>query len=164
MDISPEQAKKVSEWVRAGEDLATIQQRIKEEFALSLTYMDVRFLVDDLDLELQDVPEKTQDKDATANESKATDGDAEPQGDQVEDLEPMNAGLGDVSVEVDAIQRPGAVVSGSVTFSDGESAGWQIDQLGRLGIIPSRDGYRPPEQDMEIFQMKLQEALQQKGF
>jgi hypothetical protein len=71
---------------------------------------------------------------------------------------------GAVSVTVDKIQRPGAVVGGDVTFSDGVSAQWQIDQMGRLGIVPPKEGYQPPEADIAEFQTQLQAILQKQGF
>ncbi len=37
---------------------------------------------------------------------------------------------------VDTVARPGAMVSGSVTFSDGQKGHWYLDQMGRLGVAP----------------------------
>ena len=54
MTLTPEQKKIVSEWVAAGDSLSTIQNKLRESFQVSLTYRDVRFLVDDLNLELKD--------------------------------------------------------------------------------------------------------------
>ena len=53
MPLSPEQKQAVAAWVAAGDSLAVIQKKLSEQFKLSLTYMDVRFLVDDLGLELK---------------------------------------------------------------------------------------------------------------
>jgi hypothetical protein len=53
MSLSPEQTKAVASWVAAGDSLAVIQKKISEHFHVSMTYMDVRFLVDDLGLELK---------------------------------------------------------------------------------------------------------------
>ena len=52
MSLTPEQKQTVATWVAAGDSLSTIQKKLGEHFKLSLTYMDVRFLVDDLGLEL----------------------------------------------------------------------------------------------------------------
>src|SRR5690606_36103849 len=54
MSLSPEQTQSVAQWVRDGASLSEVQKRIQEEFQDSMTYMDVRFLVDDLDLTLKD--------------------------------------------------------------------------------------------------------------
>ena len=54
MELSPEQKQAVAQWVANGDSLSAIQQKMTEQFKVSLTYMDVRFLVDDLNLELKD--------------------------------------------------------------------------------------------------------------
>jgi hypothetical protein len=71
---------------------------------------------------------------------------------------------GSVSVTVAEITRPGAVVSGSVTFSDGKRAEWYLDQFGRLGVVPSEQGYKPPPADMPAFQRALEGELAKLGF
>ena len=48
MELSEEQINEVKVWVRAGVSLSDIQNRIRTDFEVSMTYMDVRFLVDDL--------------------------------------------------------------------------------------------------------------------
>jgi hypothetical protein len=69
-----------------------------------------------------------------------------------------------VSVSVDQIARPGAVVSGKVTFSDGNTAIWYFDQTGRLGLSPQQPGYRPPPADLQQFQMLLETELAKMGY
>jgi hypothetical protein len=64
---------------------------------------------------------------------------------------------------VDELARPGAVVSGQVTFSDGNTAAWQIDELGQLRLAPQQTGYRPPPADLEQFQMALETELSKLG-
>ena len=44
MDLNEEQKSAVKGWVEAGAELGEIQSRLKEEFDLSLTYLDTRFL------------------------------------------------------------------------------------------------------------------------
>ncbi|WP_309383463.1 hypothetical protein [Cerasicoccus frondis] len=153
MNFTDEQKKQVIAWVSAGEGLAEIQRRLESEFGAQLTYMEVRFLVDDLELDLVD---KEQPKaDLNDADKPAVDGNAS--------LVDDGAG-GSVQVEVDAVTRPGAMVSGTVTFSDGESMGWQVDQMGRLGLIPGpTEGYRPSEDDIMEFQTLLEVELRKKG-
>jgi hypothetical protein len=67
-------------------------------------------------------------------------------------------------VSVDQLARPGAVVSGKVTFSDGKSADWYLDQMGRLGVVPRDKGYKPSAADVQAFQMQLQNELAKLGF
>lgn len=54
MTLTPEQQQAVSSWVAAGDNLSTIQKKLHDEFQVSMTYRDVRFLVDDLNLALKD--------------------------------------------------------------------------------------------------------------
>jgi hypothetical protein len=68
-----------------------------------------------------------------------------------------------VSVSVDQVARPGAVVSGRVTFSDGQKAEWYVDQAGQLGLAPQQQGYRPPASDVQQFQMALDAELSKMG-
>jgi hypothetical protein len=56
------------------------------------------------------------------------------------------------------------VVSGKVTFSDGMQAEWYLDQMGRLGLVPQQQGYRPPPTDVQQFQMALDAELSKMGF
>ena len=64
---------------------------------------------------------------------------------------------------VDQLARPGAVVSGKVTLSDGNTAAWQLNELGQLGIAPQQPGYRPPASDVQQFQMALEAELSKLG-
>jgi hypothetical protein len=68
-----------------------------------------------------------------------------------------------VSVTVDQVTRPGALVSGKVNFSDGKSADWYLDQMGRLGLAPKEAGYKPSEDDLMDFQTELQTELARLG-
>ena len=65
---------------------------------------------------------------------------------------------------VDTVTRPGAVVSGKVTFSDGKSAEWYLDQYGRLGMLPGEKGYKPSQNDIMAFQTELQNQLARYGY
>ncbi len=149
----------VTGWVAEGADLATLQTRIRESFNQSLTYMEVRFLIDDLGLELIDPKSKTsveQPKQADTEEPSQTAVNEEAIEPEVMD--------GGVQVEVDGVTRPGSVVSGTVNFSDGKSMAWQLDAMGQLGLIPGSDpDYRPSAEDIAAFQRELQSVLSQKG-
>jgi len=56
-DLSNEQKTTLAAWVAEGLPLAQIQKRVNSEFGLQITYMELRFLIDDLNLALQDKPE-----------------------------------------------------------------------------------------------------------
>jgi len=164
MNLDPSQKSAVAQWVADGESLSSIQEKISTEFGVKLTYMETRFLVEDLDLALVD-PEVPAEEAEAAQPADAP--DAGP-GDDPVDLEDAGfdgaAGAGRVSVEVDKLTRPGAVVSGSVTFSDGKTATWMLDQMGQLRLMPAQEGYQPGEDDIQAFQTALQDELRKQGF
>lgn len=153
MELSDLQKKSVVSWVQANRSVGEVQRLLREEFGLSLTYMDVRFLIDDLDIALVDAPESS---DEAASGAKAV---------EAAEAELVDEPAG-VSVDVDIVMRPGALVSGTVRFSDGKSLGWQLSASGQLGLIPDEDDpqYRPSTGDLQDFQLKLEEVLRQKGF
>ena len=60
-----------------------------------------------------------------------------PAPDEVLDGEmPEPSGGGDVSISVSPVTKPGMMASGSVTFSDGVTCDWYLDQFGRPGLVP----------------------------
>jgi hypothetical protein len=160
MNLEEAQKKKVESWINEGLKLSEIQTRIDKELGVRLTYMEVRLLVDDLKLTLKD-PEPP--KPATPAPAKAEEPAPEAEPLEPEPLDPPSAG-GQVSLTVDQITRPGAVISGKVTFSDGQKAVWYLDQTGRLGLGPEKQGYRPPASDVQQFQMLLESELSKLGF
>ncbi len=163
MELTNEQQKALEKWISDGLSLSSIQAQLNEEFSLSLTYMEVRFLVDDLNLTLQDKPELSDavpnDNLESANQSAPGDSDS-----AAEDLGGGGDAFGSsLTVEVDRLMKPGAVVSGTVKFSDGVNSSWTIDQFGRMELNPSQEGYQPSAEDLQAFQKELQSALQKHG-
>jgi hypothetical protein len=151
--LTPEQITKVAAWVAEGATLSQVQERLSSQFEVSMTYMDVRFLVDDLNLALVEKEEpKKPEEPAVETAPTASAAPAAP------------AVPGAVTVEVDTIAQPHAMVSGHVTFSDGEKADWYIDHQGRPGMAARTPGYRPTPQDITDFQVKLDAALRQAGY
>ena len=156
MNLTEDQRQRVTAWVVQGAKLSEIQSRLAEEFAIKLTYMEVRFLVDDLKLTLKDPePPKT---------TTPIPEPVKPAEDKILPAANETAASGKVSVGVDQIARPGAVVSGKVTFSDGQMADWYLDQTGRLGVVPAKQGYKPSAADVQEFQAALQKELMRMGF
>lgn len=196
MNLTPEQKQAVASWVAAGDNLSTVQRKLSEQFKISLTYMDVRFLVDDLGLELKTPAPKANPNDvvgaaASGPARGAAPAPAEKKGlmdklkekvglgggnDDTQDLPPEDdfaedeefapgpAGAGSVKVDIDRIVRPGAVASGSVTFSDGVTGKWAVDQYGRLMLETGQKGYQPPAADVPAFQRELSVQLQRQGY
>lgn len=186
MTLTPEQKQSVASWVAAGDTLATVQRKLLDQFKVSMTYMDVRFLVDDLGLELKNAAPKADVSDVTKAPEKpaATPGDKKGFLDKMKEkvglggdtAEPDEAGMvpdddldeapagGSLKVEVDRLVRPGAVVSGTVTFSDGVSGKWAMDQYGRLMLETGQKGYQPNAADVQAFQRELSAQLQRQGY
>jgi hypothetical protein len=153
--LTPEQITKVSAWVAEGATLSQIQERLSSQLEISMTYMDVRFLVDDLNLALIEKEEPKKPEEPSVAEAAPAEAAAPA---------PATQGAGVVTVEVDTIAQPHAMVSGHVTFSDGEKADWYIDHQGRPGMAARTPGYRPTPQDITDFQAKLDAALRQAGY
>lgn len=208
MTLTPEQKQTVASWVAAGDNLSVVQKKLAEQFKFSMTYMDVRFLVDDLGLELKNAAPKADAADvgrtppanvggvppglrnrgdggpprsATAEKKgfldklkekagvgQNDDEDDLPAEDMPEpaagDLPAPSAGPGGVTLELDRIVQPGAAVSGNVTFSDGVTGKWALDQSGRLMLETGQKGYQPSAPDVQAFQRELQTQLQRHGF
>jgi len=194
MSLTPEQKKTVASWIEAGDNLSTVQTKLTEQFKLSMTYRDVRFLVDDLNLAIKDAAPKLDTSDVSkaqpvpaaspaqkaGSEKKGfiekakeklglgggaqADSDADA-GEDEEFDEDEAAGSATVRVSVDEVTLlPGAIASGAVTFSDGVSAKWVVDQYGRPGFSEiSQPGYRPSPADGQAFVRALSAMLQKRG-
>lgn len=151
MQLTDDQKRTVAGWISEGAKLSEVQQRLAEEFGIRLTYMEARFLVDDLKL----VPKETVVAPAAQTDASATpaqpDAPAEP------------SSPGEVRLRMDQIMRPGSLVSGSVTFSDGVTAEWYLDQTGRFGLVPPKPGYRPSQEDLADFKVLLESELARQG-
>ena len=174
MTLTPEQKQAVTAWIAAGVNLSAVQQKLSEQFKISMTYRDVRFLVDDLGLELKNAAPKVDTSDLSKTAvSKPVPGveRADPSA-LADDEFPPDEGVpavppavpGAFALEIDRLMRPGTMVSGSVTFSDGVSGKWALDQQGRLMLETPQKGYQPSPADVQIFQRELQAQLQRQGF
>lgn len=160
MKLDEGQRLKVVAWIEQGLKVAEVQTRLASELGVNMTYMDVRFLIDDLKLRPKDPEPTVPAPTPTASASPAA--GAPPVHDLTPEAESAPTGAG-VSTSVDHIAKPGALVSGKVTFSDGQKAEWYLDQTGRLGMVPPVPGYRPPQEDVPIFQQQLQDELAKLG-
>jgi hypothetical protein len=172
MSLTPEQKQAVSDWIAAGDNLSAVQKKLSEQFKVSMTYRDVRFLVDDLGLELKNAVPKVDASDvsktppAPAPAPSAAEADGLPSDSFPEDegVPAQPAATGTFSLEVDRIMRPGTMVSGAVTFSDGVTGKWALDQQGRLMLETPQKGYQPSPADIQTFQRELQVQLQRQGY
>lgn len=139
--LTPEQKDALKQWAAEGATMSDLQRHLKDDFGHSLTYMDTRFLILDLGIELVETPKV---------EAK-------------EDEKPTPVPTGFVTVTMDSLTLPGALVSGKATFSDGETAVWMLDQNGRPGLDPDTEGYRPTPEDIKEFQLQLRDLIQKSG-
>ena len=159
MNLNDQQKQTVKKWVDEGKSVSEIQKLISSEFGVDMLYMDVRFLIDDIGAEIPSAAEQQQASAAPdAPQAGAAGGGAEIQTAEAQPT-PDAPISGEVSVSVSPIQRPGSMMSGNVVFSDGGRAEWILDNTGRLGLNPETEGDTPPQQDIPVFQQKLQEAL-----
>lgn len=149
MKLNDAQRAQVRHWLNEGIKLSDVQRRIENEMGLRLTYMEVRLLVDDLRV----IPK---DPEVSKKVETPLPGPVEP----AKPPEPDSR----VKLTVDTVMRPGSLVSGRVTFGDGQAASWMIDQTGRPGLVPDKKGYRPPPADMQDFQMLLEQELLKLGY
>lgn len=204
MTLTPEQKQTVASWVAAGDGLSAIQKKLSEQFKVSLTYRDVRFLIDDLNLDLKDAAPKVDTSDVTKAQPASPAAGAAPGpkpgpgekkgffekakeklglGEEPAGAEPVDemaneegydeeldelpaGGTANVAVQVDKVTLiPGALASGTVTFTDGVTGKWIVDQYGRPGFTEiSKEGYRPSPADAQAFMRELSVALQRRGF
>ena len=171
----------MASWVAAGDNLSADPEKAGEQFKLSLTYMDVRFLVDDLNLAQgpgaqgraptwQAGRAAGAGKEGPAREGQ---GKARPgQGDAEEPPEEPGRGAEDLRRAAPG-RSPfgrqghpdsGAIASGTVTFSDGVTGKWIVDNYGRPGLTEiSKPGYRPNPADAQAFMQELNLAMQKRG-
>jgi len=157
MNLDEAQRQQVAKWISEGAKLSEIQKLLLE-LGVKLTYMEVRFLVDDLKLTPKDpeqpkvvAPPAADPAKLTAEKIPAPEGTLPSVG-------------GNVSVSVDQLTKPGTMISGKVTFSDGQLADWYLDQTGRLGVVPKQAGYKPTAADVQDFQTALQQEIAKLGF
>jgi len=143
--LSDEQKTLIGQWVGEGDDLSALQKRMKEEMDLSITFMDTRFLVSDLGLEIIKPVEVLSPIVGETPTSVATDGEL-----------PQAGGL---RVVLDDDPIAGMLISGLVYFSDGERGMFHIDQNGRPGLDADTPGYQPNEDDIMEFQKQLQAIM-----
>ncbi|MFZ4764140.1 MAG: hypothetical protein ACOYMN_04230 [Roseimicrobium sp.] len=154
--LTLEQQQTVAQWATEGATLNEIQDRLKRELGVTLTYMDTRLLVMELGVKIQDKPKEKPPETEAPPEGSEPDEDILPQDDLPQG--------GHVTVSLDVVAVPGTMVSGKTTFTDGVTATWSLDQFGRLGLRAPEPGYQPPPEDIPQFQKELQRLLRAQGF
>lgn len=163
MTLDENQKREVARWLEEGLKLAEIQTRLASEMGVKLTYMEVRFLVDDLHLTPKDPDPPEVETPLASPEEDLGDPIPLPAAEQAPVPAPEPPVGGGVQVSVDALTKPGSLASGQVTFSDGNQAEWYLDQMGRLGLAPKTEGYRPSPGDIQEFQVALEQEIRRSG-
>ena len=149
--LDDSQKKEIARWLAAGDSLDAIQKRIKADWGIHLTYFELRMLAADLPQPQEPAPEEPapgKDDQPPAQEEPAPDEKELPDG---------------LRLDFDGITDPRFLASGSVIFSDGVSAKWFVDAVGRLGLTGCPQGYQPSGQDAQAFQRQLSEGLAARG-
>jgi hypothetical protein len=174
MNLDEAQRQQVAKWIEEGLKLSEIQSKLASEFGVRMTYMEVRFLIDDLKLKPRDkepppspvLPKPAASPGATPPAGAGKQPPPTPDDDEAdfEEEESLPGAAANVSVSVDQVTRPGALVSGKVTFSDSQTADWYLDQFGRLGVVAKQQGYKPSQPDLMAFQAELQNQLAKMGY
>src|SRR5688572_10646172 len=107
MNLDEAQRQQVAKWIEEGLKLSEIQTKLASEFDLRMTYMEVRFLIDDLQLKPKDkepppapvvpkaAPPPSPGRQPAAPPDQETDFEEEPL-----------PGAANVSVSVDHVTRP----------------------------------------------------------
>jgi hypothetical protein len=164
-NLSTQQRQLVEQWAAEGANLNQIQDRLRSECSVTLTYMETRLLIMELGVKIQDKPRETppEEKPAPAAPEAAA-SDEEAVADEVLAPETPAGGGGALKVTVDEIPPAGALISGKATFSDGNTVQWFMDQMGRFGMRGPAPGYQPPAADIPAFQRELDTLLSMRGF
>lgn len=165
MKLTVEQEAAVRAWAAEGASISDIQTRLASECSLHLSYLDVRFLLIDLNVSPAEKhqQEKTPEAPAEADAGPQERPRDEPSGDPGAGLpggdEPPHAG--GVSVEISKIQRPGFALTGTVTDSAGKTGEWGVTNDGRIAFDfgPENPKYRMSQDDLASFQLRLREML-----
>ena len=145
--LTPSQKECLSTWVEEGADLNALQKRAEEELGLKMTFMDMRFLVLDLGLEIKAKPAP-----AASSLIPPSDSNALPQAST-----PQSAQK--VQISMDESPAEGSALSGQVIFPSGAKGAWFFDHDGRLGLDPSPSSPDPTEDDIDVFQRELKHFL-----
>ncbi len=131
-----------------GQTLSQVQDYLCKEKGDTITYMELRLLLSEMPE--TKLPEKERPKVPTVP-SVAAPVSLTP--------EPV----GKLSISVNQVPPPGAMLSGYARFASGAKAHWFIDEMGRLSLEPELGASKPTQKDMQEFSVELKRMLQQSG-
>lgn len=130
--------------LREGLSLSDLQKLLAEEHGMRMTYLDLRMIVAGLPVDW--------------SKHEPAPAPASPAAAQAPAPKPADAG-GRTRITISKLVRPGAALSGDVTFASGATAEWALDPMGRIGLYPKPGSSQPTQKDMREFQTELQNQL-----
>ena len=151
-ELSEDQVNQLKSWADDGAQLGDLQNKINEAFGLKATYLDTRFILLDLGIELID-------PNAEAEPVEPSEDPITEEAPSLEASPVESESASGVRVTLDQITEPGMMYNGFVTFSDGVEARWFIDNTGRPGLKAENKEYQPSPEDIQTFQTELRNLL-----
>ena len=141
-----------------GTGLSQLQTMVNEKFQTHLTYMEIRIIASELQVDWNATDPKAiaaaKEKAKKEEEARLAEEEARLAAENGETAEAP----GKCTVTVNKVNPPGIMTSGTVTFSSGSTADWYVDQTGRPGI-GNLKGPQPTQQEAEEFMVELQKVL-----
>lgn len=141
-----------------GTGLSQLQTMVNEKFQTHLTYMEIRIIASELQVDWNATDPKAiaaaKEKAKKEEEAKVAEAEARLAAENGETADAP----GKCVVTLNKVNPPGVMASGTVTFSSGSTADWYVDQTGRPGISNLK-GPQPTQQEAEEFMIELQKAL-----
>src|ERR1039458_7264490 len=135
----------VRELLGKGQSHSQILDYLHKEKSDTITYMELRLLLSEMpDAKL---PEKEGRKSVPPPESLPSIGAPKDSGATIGSDAP--AGGGKLSISVDQVPAPGAMLSGYARFASGAKAHWFLDETGRLGLEPELGSGKATPKDMQ---------------
>ena len=146
----------VARLLKEGRTLSEIQDYLRKEKGDSITYMELRLLLSEMpDAKL---PEKELLKSPNVGAASAP-----RQAGPGTEAPPTPQTGGKLSISIDQVPAPGAMLSGYARFSSGAKAHWLLDEMVRLGVEAELGSAKPTQADMKEFSTELRRMLQQAG-
>ena len=177
MEITESQRNQfIQKCLEEGMSLSQVQDQLAQQFQLHVTYMELRLLTAELQVnwEKQDaraMAARAARTPAAAQQPPPPPGAPPPPPDAPGGRAPPPATpppaadgadhtpRGTTTVEISKVVRPGASLSGTVKFGSGASGEWYVDAYGRLGFNADEGSSQPDQRDIQEFQAELQKAL-----
>ena len=163
MQLEPAQLEAVKSWLAEGASLSDVQKRLKEELGVSMLYLDLRMLVLDIGASVRE-KEAPKPADPPAGRPAEKIDEADEVDDDETDDGGNSADLPRITVSLDRIMKPGALVSGEAEFPGNQKIHWVLDQMGRLAIDKAPPNFKPSQDEASAFQLSLRETLMKNGY